>query len=374
MNSKPAGLIALKLALWVVALAFVAACGPKPDADGSGAGQPTQSRPVEPVKVRLSIDDEAMIPNLAMGLGYFADEGIEIQEVDIAEVADPEYRFQEALISGDLDFSYHWFQHAVFGARHGLPVAAVMVASDSPGMTVLVANRVKDEIRSGADFGGRRVAEGARYATKAMLMNYLAKKGGGEEGNYTSVAQGTAGRREAVVEGFKAGQIDLAAFMEPMTSVLLDTNLVTPLFDLTSRSATVRTLGAGLPSEALLVSHRYIEENPDVVQRMVNAFVRTMRYVNSHSAEEIVANLPEEYMQGRDVAAQTELVRKTLKVYAQDNYAVIHEDAELMIDVIDSFSFDESDPGRWRAVSEVGAIDPSGLYVNRFVESAMESH
>jgi len=346
--------------LCTTVLVMTAACTPQSSTDIDTRGLPSSQNKI---KIRLSIDDDAIIPNLAIGLGYFADEGIDIQEVDITEVADPEYTFQQALISGTLDFSWHWFQHTVFGARNGL-------------LTVLVANRIKDDIKSGADFESRRVAEGARYATKAMLVNYLVKKHGGDGENYTSVAQGVSGRREAVVEGIKTGEIDLAAFMEPMTSTLMETGLVSPLFDLTTREATMKIFGAGLPSETLLASPQYIGHNPDVVQRMVNALVKTMRYVNNHSAEEIVSNLPGEYMDGKDATALTELITKTLKVHAQHDYTLKHEDVELTMDVIHSFPFDDSGSGQWRAASKIPMheIDPHSLYDNRFVEIAMKSN
>jgi len=207
-------------------------------------------------------------------------------------------------------------------------------------------------------------------------VNYLVKQDGGDEGSYTSVAQHVSGRREAVVDGFKAGQIDLAAFMEPITSVLMETGLVSPLFDLTTRADTVAILGASFPSEVLLTSPQYIRQHPDIVQQMVNAFVKTMRYVNSHTAEEIVANLPSDYMAGKDAATLTELIARTLKVYAQNDYSIKHEDVILTMDVINSFSFDDSESGQWRAASKVpmNEIDPYSLYDNRFVEISMKSN
>ena len=68
---------------------------------------------------------------------------------------------------GAIDAAYHWFNHVIYGAKHGFPVKAVMVFNDAPGMTVLVANRVKDQVRGVPDFKGRNIAEGAGYGTKA---------------------------------------------------------------------------------------------------------------------------------------------------------------------------------------------------------------
>src|SRR5260370_23149911 len=90
-------------------------------------------------------------------------------------------------MKGQLDASYHWFNHAVFGARHGFPIKAAMLFNDAPGMTIMVANRVKDQIRSVADFEGRNVAEGAGHGTKNVSTNHPTSKGGLPPSSYTPV-------------------------------------------------------------------------------------------------------------------------------------------------------------------------------------------
>src|SRR6478609_2159459 len=112
-----------------------------------------------PAKVRMSIDESPIVLHLGQSLGYFEQEGLEIVPVDVEKLTGEDYLFQEALVGGQIDAAYQWFNHAIFGARHGFPVKAVMLFNDAPGMKVLVANRVKSEIRSAADYKGRRVAE-----------------------------------------------------------------------------------------------------------------------------------------------------------------------------------------------------------------------
>src|SRR5258708_31615935 len=121
----------------------------------------------------MSIDEDPITIRLAISLGYLARERIEIVPVDLEKIAGEDYLVQEPLMNGQIDASYHWFNHAIFGARHGFPVKAVMVFNDAPGMTVMVADRVKGEVRGVADSKGRRIAEGAGYGTKAVITNYL---------------------------------------------------------------------------------------------------------------------------------------------------------------------------------------------------------
>src|SRR5262245_33009711 len=107
-------------------------------------GSPTPMCAAEPLtRIRMTIDETPIIPQLAASLGYLAEQGLEIIPVDINTLSTHDFLLQQPLIDGRIDATYHWFHHAVFGARHNVPIQAVMLFNDAPGMTVFVANRVR---------------------------------------------------------------------------------------------------------------------------------------------------------------------------------------------------------------------------------------
>ncbi len=287
------------------------------------------------------------------------------------EFSKEDYLMQEPLHRGQIDVSCHWFHHVPFGVRHNFPLKAVVLMNDAPGMKILVANRIKDSIRSAADFKGRNIAEGAGYATKSVLVNYLARQAGLPRGSYNAVSKEVEGRQENVIKGLKDGSVDVLAFMEPMTSAILATGLVSPLYDLTTKTGTVRALGEAWPAQSVFVSDRFIAEKPETVQHVVNAFVRTLRFVNSHTAEEIVAKLPAAYFEKRDRAAETERIRKALPTFAQGDYSFGASAVKLALDTIETSAFDDSDEGKFRATTENKNVRAEDLYTNRFVAAAM---
>jgi NitT/TauT family transport system substrate-binding protein len=326
-----------------------------------------------PVTVRMAIDEDPIVPALAASLGYLKEAGVEIVRVKAEDFSGEDYLMQAPLDKGQIDASYHWFNHTVFGARHHLPIKAVMVFNDAPGMTVMVANRVKDQIHTAADFKGRTVAEGARYGTKSVITEYLARKAGLPMHSYTPVIAESAGRQEAVVAGLTAGTVDVMTFQEPMTSALLATGMVTPLFDLNSKETTSAALGAAWPAQSLLMAPAYIEAHPEAVQRLVNAFVRTMRFINAHTADDIAARLPATFFAGKDRVAEIAYIRRTLPTYAREDYSFAPAAVELVVDTILSFDFDTSEEGRWRATGDNAAVHATQLYDNRFVRKAMKA-
>ena len=90
-------------------------------------------------KVRMSFDEDLVVTRIAESLGYFKQEGIEIVPVDITTLVKEDYLVQEPLVKGQVDAVEHWFNHTIFGARHGLPIKAVLMLNDAPAMTVMVA-------------------------------------------------------------------------------------------------------------------------------------------------------------------------------------------------------------------------------------------
>lgn len=322
--------------------------------------------------VRMSIDEDPITIRLANSLGYLQQEGIEIVPVDLEKLAGEDYLMQEPLMKGQIDASYHWFNHAIFGARHGFPIKAVMVFNDAPGMTVMVADRVKGQVRGVADFKGRRIAEGAGYGTKAVITNYLTGKAGLPSHSYTPVMLGKEGRQEAVIQGLKDGTVDLMTFQEPVTSALIGTHMVSVLYDLNSKESTAKVLGAAFPAQTLLMSPKYIAAHPDTVQHLVNALVRAMRYINSHSADEIAAKLPPDYFAGKDRAAEVQLIRDTLPTFAKGDYSFSPAAVKLVTDINVTSDFDKSVEGQWRATGDKSKVHPEALYDNRFVKKAMK--
>jgi NitT/TauT family transport system substrate-binding protein len=324
-------------------------------------------------QVRMSIDEDPIVLRLADSLGYLKQEGIEIVPVDLEKIAKYDYLMQEPLTKGQIDASYHWFNHTIFGARHKLPIKAVMVINDAPGMTVMVANRVKDKIRSAADFKGTNIAEGAQYGTKAVITGYLAKKAGVPPGSFTPVMLESEGRLEAVLRGLKEAKVDVMTFQEPVTSALLESNMVSTLYDLNSKESTAKVLGAAFPAQSLLMSPKYIEAHPSTVQHLVNALVRTMRFVNTHTAEEIAERLPPDYFDKKDLLMEIKFIRRTLPTYAKGDYSFSPSAVKLVVDAIQASDFDKSEEGRWRATGENSKVKADRLYDNRFVHKAMQA-
>src|SRR5262249_43604675 len=143
------------------------------------------------------------LPHLADALGHFSAEGLQATLLSKPEI-------KAAVARGErLDAQVDWYHHCIFTAAAGEPLVAAMVLGDALGVTVRGPIRLKDEIHTGADFGGRNIAEGASRSAKGIVTNYLAVRDGLAPGSYTPVLTELVGRREAVLRGLDSGSVDV---------------------------------------------------------------------------------------------------------------------------------------------------------------------
>jgi NitT/TauT family transport system substrate-binding protein len=308
---------------------------------------------------------------LADARGDFRAEDIAVEIHDYHEFVPKDCQIYQPLNAGQLDASLHWFQHVFMGAGEGQPIVGLMLFNDAAGMSVLVANRVKDSIKGAADFKGRNVAEGVPLSTKSFVTNYLTVKAGLAPHSYTSVMREEDGRLEATVKGLQRGEVDIITCMDAQTTQYLATGQVTRLYDFTTKEAATRALGASFPAQCLLMAPSYAKAHPEVARKLVNAFTRTMRFVNSHTAAEIFAALPPSYAgkAGRDsTLARIEALMNTS---ARGDYAFHRADVELIRDAVFADTLIDDEEGRLRASTKKANPPLESYYDNRFVEKAM---
>lgn len=365
-----------RIKLWrsglVAAVALTAFTGATLGAKNAAA--PDEKAGAKLVEVKISGKEVSILPELTEALGNFEKEGIDAELIGKDDYDGPDYLIQKALNNGQIDISVHWFQHVIYGEAHKQPTKAVMLLNDAPGVTVMVANRVKDKVRSAADFRGLKIAEGGGYGTKSMVVNLLATRAGLPLGTYTPMFTFVEGRLDATMKALADGDVDVIAFREPMAGTIQASGQVSTLYELSNRRNTTATFGAPMAAQSVLTSNEYLTAHPDRVQHVVNAFTRTMRFINSHTAEEIIARLPKSHFKS-DEQRNEEIrsLRRSLGSYAKGDYSFTPAMAKLQITMIDNAPFDDGEEGQYRRKGKRQNLAPTSLYTNVFVAKAMKA-
>lgn len=321
-----------------------------------------------------------LVPELALGLGYFREAGIGVETINVMNYIDDDFYSTKLLNNGTIDAEICWFHRTIFGIGNDEPARAVFLIENSPHMTILVANRVRDRIHSAKDFKGRTIADSAGFSTKHYLTDFVLSRAGLPADSYTAAPAEWLEKPDDLIAALEAGKVDVISSMEPLTSRLLATKLVTPLYDLTNAAGTREALGNIWPARCLYLAPRYIAAHPDRVQRLVNVFARTMHFINSHSAAEVIARMASGYFApdvSNDVWAdykksKTDEIGKVQPGLTRGDYSIPPSAAKLVVDVVLRTPFDASPEGQYRrTAASSGKIRPEMTYDNRFVERAM---
>jgi NitT/TauT family transport system substrate-binding protein len=343
------------------------------------------SLPAAPDKIKIRLAPMPgighLVPELARGLGYFEQEGIDLELVNVMNYRDEDFFSTELLNDGTIDAEICWYQRVVFGIGNGAPAQAVFLIEDSPHLTISVANRLRDQIKTAADFKGRVIADSAGFSTRRYLTDFIIARAGLPPGSYTPAPTELSAKLPLLTKALEANQVDLVACMEPMTTNLAATNLVTPLYDLSTAAGTRAALGDVWPARCLYVAPSYIAAHPDRVQRLVNVFTRTMRFINTHTAADIVAKIGPAYFapdMNNDLWAdykkgKLDEIAKVQPGLTHGDYSIPPSAAKFACDVLFHTNFDDTLEGKYRrTAAQSGKVRPEMTYDNRFVEKAMK--
>jgi NitT/TauT family transport system substrate-binding protein len=256
----------------------------------SVVGQCTTSFAAESVTIMVGgIEKQIYLPaKLAERLGYFKEQGLVVELVSEASGAYAEDQLLAGAVQGVVGF----YDHTIQLQAKGKAVQSVVQFSQAPGEVVLVSSQIGLQIRTPADFKGKTLGVTGLNSSTHFLIQYLAVSRGVKINEISVVPVGSG---NTFIAAIKHGKIDAGMTTEPTASRLLKSGEARLLIDLRSSDVTVRELGGLYPAACLYMQTVWVTNHKLQVQQLVNAFVKTLRYIQTHSAEEIASHMPADY-------------------------------------------------------------------------------
>lgn len=236
-----------------------------------------------------SIEKQIYLPaKLAEQLGYLKETGLEIELLSVPAGANAEKEMLLGIAQGVIGF----YDHTIHLQARGKLVQSVIQFSQAPGEVVLIPKSRTKRIQSPADFKGKTLGVTALGSSTHFLTQFLAAKAGIKSSEFTSVPVGAG---EKFIDALRTGKIDAGMTTEPTLSRLTAYGDASILVDLRSVASTEAILGGTYPGACLYMPKAWIDKNRDAVQKIVTAFVKTLRYIDTHEAREITEKMPPEY-------------------------------------------------------------------------------
>ena len=266
----------------------------------------------EPIQLMVGgIEKQIYLPAaLADRLGYFKEQGLDVQVLSDTSGGHAE----DGLLTGSVQGVVGFYDHTIDLQAKGKFVQAVVQFSQAPGEAVLVATRQADAIRSPVDFRGRSLGVTGMGSSTHLLMQYLAIENGLKQGELRVSGVGSG---DAFAEALRSGRIDVGMTTEPTASRLLKSGQARLLVDLRTPATATSALGGTYPAACLYMSAPWIAAHRGEVQRLVNALVKALRYIAAHSAQDIAAQLPADYLAG-DRALYVSTLQQSKSMFTAD--------------------------------------------------------
>lgn len=247
---------------------------------------------------------------LAEKLGYYKDAGVTVTLVEESAGQDAEL----ALLAGQVDGAGGFYDHTLDLQTKGKKVEAVVTMADVPGEQLMVANRLKNKVKTLADLKGLTIGVTGLGSSTNMLASYNVVKGGNKESDYKPLPVGAG---QTLIAAMQNNRIDAAVTSEPTASLLKNKNMAYTFVDMNSKDGTQAALGGKYASTSLYMSNDYVKAHPDVVQKLANAYVKTLKWMSTHTAEEIADKMPEEYYAG-DKTLYIQALKGQLPMFTTD--------------------------------------------------------
>ena len=301
--------------LWLPAamllVLLLSACGGTTTGSTGNSGGSGNSTPIS-LKIMVGgLNKQIYLPNeLTQQLGFFAQEGLNVTLIDEASGQSSE----QEVLAGQVDAGSGSYNHTIELQAAGKQMESVVQLGIAPGEAEMVSNKVASQVQSPADLKGRNLGVTELGSGTQTLTQILLHKVGVSTDQVHFIPVGAG---DTFIAAMQQGRIDAGMTTEPTISRVISTGLGKVLVDLRDPNTTQQALGGPYPFICLFMQVDYVNSHKDVVQKIVNAYVKTLKWMHSHTATEIADKMPADYYAG-DKAAYISALQNQLAIFSPD--------------------------------------------------------
>jgi NitT/TauT family transport system substrate-binding protein len=289
---------------------------------------------------------------LAQQLGEYQKAGVEVELVNFKGGS----QALTAVLGGSADIVSGYYDHCVNLAAKNQALQAFVVYDRYPGLVLVVSPKHTGTINSIKDLANKRVGVSAPGSSTDFFLKYLLSKNGVDA---NSVGVVGIGLDATAVVAQEQGTVEAAVMLDPAVTLLQGKYKdIKILSDTRTQHDTLAVFGGEYPGGALYTRSDWIAKHEKETQALTTAILATLKWIHSHSPEEIMAKMPSD-MVGADKALYLAALKNTIPMYSTTG-RMDPKGAEAVLAV-----FSQSVPEIAKA-----NIDLSKTYTNKYVDQA----
>jgi NitT/TauT family transport system substrate-binding protein len=311
-------------------------------------------------KVTIAVGGKAALYylplSLAERLGYFKDEGLNVEILDFAGGA----KALQAMMGGSADVVAGGYDHVIIMLARGQKLQSFVLQVATPSLALGVSRARAASYRSLRDLKGLKVGVTAPGSSTHIFLNHLLNEAGLKPDDVAVIGVGTG---PTAVAAMRSGQIDALANVEPAISILEKAGSMNVVIETMSEKGSRAVFGELLPAGSLYTKTEFLKRNPQTAQALANAMVRALLWLRKASDEDVLKTVPPEYMLG-ERGTYLAALQRSREGYSKDGL-ITASGAQALYKVLRSFD---------EAVKAAPAIDLAQTYDMRFVEKALAQY
>jgi NitT/TauT family transport system substrate-binding protein len=249
----------------------------------SGGSMPTVTMMVG------GIDKQIYLPyQLAQDLGFYKKYGVNMV---LSTESAGGVGAETAMASGQVNMAGAWYTHTIDFQLKGKPVTDVVQLSGAPGERIMCTKG--STVTSPAQWRGKSVGVTDLGSGTDQLTLYLAARYHLTTKDFSRIG---AGAGSTMIAALQHGKIVCGMTSQPTVVAIEKLGVGYSAFDLATTAGVQKWLGGDLPTAGVLALTSWVNANKATVQKVVDALVATMHWINTHTAAQIADAMPPAYV------------------------------------------------------------------------------
>lgn len=228
---------------------------------------------------------------VAEQLGYFKDEGLQVEISDFAGGA----KALQAMVGGSADVVSGAYEHTINMQAKNQPIVAFVLQGRAPQIVLAASNKTMPNYKTVADLKGKKIGVTAPGSSTSIMASFVLAKGGLKPTDVSFIGVGAA---SGALSALRSGQIDAIANLDPVISMLEQKNEIKTIADTRTLKDTNAVFGGPMPAATLYAPEAFIKKYPNTTQALTNAMVRALKWIQKAGPSDIIKAVPESYLLG----------------------------------------------------------------------------
>ncbi|MFL5437751.1 MAG: ABC transporter substrate-binding protein [Myxococcales bacterium] len=322
-------------------------------ASAAPAAKPEQSKVVIAVGGRTLF---YYLPlTLADRLGYFKDEGLEVEIPDFPGGA----KALQAMMGGSADVVSGAFEHVVNMHAKGIDVQEFVLQGRYSGMVLGLSKEKASAYKSPKDLRGLKIGVTAPGSSTNFLVNSILARDGLAPDSVSIIGVGAS---SGAVAAMHQKQIDGLSNLDPVISRLEKNGDLVAIIDTRTAAGMKDVYGGAYAAGCLYARSEFLRKNPNTAAALASAMVRALLWLGKASDDEVVATVPPEYY-GNDREIYKIALQRNREGFSPDGRNSM-EAAQHVYKVLEAFE----------PAVKGAKIDLSKTFDNHYVEAALKRH